>query len=272
MPYMEEESLNWNFKKSVYNATANNGNTSAASPPGPADRDIKGLYCPTRRSAFRPTIDDRTGIMPATTWAGGGTDYGGCAGRHCVFDLTTAGYPSLGGTVTFTNNYYPPPFTSGSSALARPDLSDKDESKRWGILGRINQSTSPAEIRDGLSCTIMTGELQRIIKSAAAGPFSGVVGPKISHDGWAVGGCATLFSTGCMFDPGATSLGAGYVATGGKLINNTNVMSPGSEHSGGANFGMGDGSVRFIADTANPRIFALMGSMDDGVALDIGEL
>jgi hypothetical protein len=35
---------------------------------------------------------------------------------------------------------------------------------------------------------------------------------------------------------------------------------------------LGDGSVRFIQDTASARIFALMGSMADEVPLDIGEL
>ena len=33
----------------------------------------------------------------------------------------------------------------------------------------------------------------------------------------------------------------------------------------GANFGMADGSVRFISSTIDPSIFALMGSMADGV-------
>ena len=78
----------------------------------------------------------------------------------------------------------------------------------------------------------------------------------------------TLFSTGCMYDNNAGA----FVATGGKMMNNSLFMSPGSNHSGGANFGMGDGSVRYIADTADPRIFALLGSMADDVAFDMGEL
>jgi prepilin-type N-terminal cleavage/methylation domain-containing protein len=107
MPYMETESLNWNWRTSV------SGNTSLVTPKGMADKDMKGLYCPTRRGAFRPTIDDRTGIMLTTAWAGGGTDYGGCAGRHYCFD-TGANYPSQGGTITCpTANFYPPPFASG---------------------------------------------------------------------------------------------------------------------------------------------------------------
>ena len=34
--------------------------------------------------------------------------------------------------------------------------------KGYGIFGKVNQSTSFAQIRDGTSNTIMTGELQRI--------------------------------------------------------------------------------------------------------------
>jgi prepilin-type N-terminal cleavage/methylation domain-containing protein len=258
MPFMEEESLNWNWKTSV------SGNTSLVVAKGMADKDIKGLYCPTRRTAFRPDIDDGANIMQTTSWSGGGTDYGGCAGRHYAFDTAT-GYPSQTGSGTCTNNFYPPPFASGSSTT---QLADTDETKRWGIFGRINMSTSSAEIRDGMSCTIMTGELQRITSSSGTAPFSGTSGPYVSHDGWAIGGCATLFSTGCMYDPSTGT----FVADGGKLLNNSLFMSPGSDHSGGANFGLGDASVRFIGDTANARVFALMGSMADEVPVDIGEL
>ena len=43
--------------------------------------------------------------------------------------------------------------------------------------------------------------------------------------------------------------------------------SPGSDHSGGANYGLADGSVRFFSTSMDPNIFALMGSMADNVAV-----
>ena len=64
-----------------------NGGT-AATCPGPAAKDIiKGLYCPTRRSGIRPNIDNMTAFCRQLNhrhswWKAGGTDYGGCAGRH----------------------------------------------------------------------------------------------------------------------------------------------------------------------------------------------
>jgi prepilin-type N-terminal cleavage/methylation domain-containing protein len=257
MPHFEVESLNWNWKCSVGGTPSN---TSAATPPGMADRDIKGLYCPSRRSELRTDIDDQPGIMLTTAWAGGGTDYGGCAGRHYAFSVAT-NYPSQAGTATCpTYNFIPPPFTTGTGSAT----SDDDDIKRWGIFGRINTSTTPAEIHDGMSNTIMTGELQRLTMTASSGPFTDKIGPYLSHDGWAIGGCASLFSTGCMYDPLT-----GNFAAGGKLMNNSLFISPGSQHSGGADFGLGDGSVRYIMETADPRIFALMGSMADDVAIDI---
>ena len=42
--------------------------------------DIKGFYCPPRRSNIRPGQDNL--CLLNTTWTGGGTDYGGCVGRH----------------------------------------------------------------------------------------------------------------------------------------------------------------------------------------------
>ena len=54
-------------------------------------------------------------------------------------------------------------------------------------------------------------------------------------------------------------------------MNNGYFPSPGSEHSNGANFGKGDGSVQFFSSTMDLNIFALLGSMADGVPMSPGD-
>ncbi len=159
-----------------------------------------------------------------------------------------------GGSVLTSNPYYPTPFTATNDA---PSL-------RVGIFGRVNISTTFAEISDGLSKTIATGELQRLYKMSA---------PTInSQDGWAIGGDPTLFTTGVMAtwvrDATTGLYNSGPVTVDGMMMNNYYFGSPGSMHPKGANFGMADGSVHFISDTSDARIFALMGSMADNQPID----
>ena len=125
---------------------------------------------------MRPGIDNV--MMLSTAWTGGGTDYGGCAGRHAAFTLGT-GYNLCDATMYYEPGFFPKPFTGKD---------DDPPEKRWGIFGRVNVSTQFKEIKDGLSNTIMTGELQRITDLTPT-----------SKDGWAIGGPATLFTTGAMF-------------------------------------------------------------------------
>ena len=94
----------------------------------------------------------------------------------------------------------------------------------------------------------MTGELQRITAPLP----ENAVGP--SHDGWAVGGDATTFST-AVLNPNLTDSTL--------LMNNLDFRSPGSDHAGIVNFGMADGCVRGLSVSIDPTVFALMGSMAD---------
>ena len=104
-----------------------------------------------------------------------------------------------------------------------------------------------ADIKDGASNTIMTGEMQRL---------DGTTDNTTSQDGWALGGVATLFSTGNAVD-------GHWPATGGGM-NSDFFQAPGSDHRGGANFGIADGSVQFISENVDSNLFDKLGAMADG--------
>jgi prepilin-type processing-associated H-X9-DG protein len=245
LPYLEDEHFAkaWNYGYGISNTTVVHG----ASNYSLANRDIKGFYCPSRRDGLRPG-DNVMMLLPS--WTGGGTDYGGCAGRYAAFTLQT-GYNLCDATMYYKPNFYPAPFKGQA---------DDTAAKRWGIFGRVNVSTSFKEISDGTSYTFMTGELQRVT----------TISPT-SKDGWAIGGPATLFTTGAMMSFNGTTVTNVASPTAGALSNNMFWGSPGSDHVGGANYGMADGSVRFYSTAMDANIFALMGSMADGVGVKLDD-
>lgn len=219
--------------------------------------DVKAFYCPSRRTSIRSA--DQANMYPGTvltasTFTGGGTDYGGCVGRQQQFTSLSPNVAYCAGSVMYAT-------LSGCSATycysSAGSLTSNTESNMMGIFGGTNTSCTFASTRDGLSNTIMTGELQRINSSAT--PYNATNGPYMSKDGWTVCGPSTLFSTGVI-----------YVANG-PLMNNGHFWSPGSEHSGGANYGLGDGSVRYVTTSITASIFHLMGSMADGIPVQLTE-
>lgn len=239
LPFIEQNALfkAWNYEYGV------GGNATVAM------TDVKGLYCPTRRNAVRP---EDSAMMLSTSWTGGGTDYGGCAGRHAAFTLDT-GYNLCDATMHYDPDFVP-------SQLKDKEKDDTPE-HRWGIFGRVNVSSTFGGVRDGLSNTIMTGELQRLTDVSPG-----------SKDGWAIGGPATLFTTGAMMAKlDGKSPVCATAADCGVPMNNGFFGSPGSEHANGANYGIADGSVRFLPTSMDPNVFALLGSMADGEKVEIAE-
>jgi prepilin-type processing-associated H-X9-DG protein len=251
LPFIEEEALSYVWASGQPGSGTTAGcwspaaNAGTDGPSGPAMSDLKAFYCVSRRDGFRP---QDSAMMLSPSWTGGGTDYGGCAGRHAAFSLET-GYNLCDATMHYEPGFCP--------IDPKTDKKVDDSSEKcWGIFGQVNKSATFGSVRDGLSNTIMVGELQRI-----TGLTPG------SKDGWSVGGPATLFTTGALVSRSGSTLTFVDSPTAGKLSNNGFFGSPGSEHSNGANYSLGDGSVRFFSSSMDPSTFALMGSMADEVPL-----
>jgi prepilin-type N-terminal cleavage/methylation domain-containing protein/prepilin-type processing-associated H-X9-DG protein len=224
LPFLENSNLydHWDFKKSVL------GNKSVAS------TDIAGFYCPTRRSHVR---DDDKQIM-FQNWTSGGTDYGGCDGCGNIFINTL----SNGASHEFDSGKWI--YVAATKGIFVPNLTTK-----------LN------DIHDGLSNTIMIGEMQRLTPPGAVprGQDPRYYGPsRTSNDGWALGGVATVFTTAM------TGEGTDVGQPGG--LNNSFFEDAGSDHPNGANFGLADGSTHFISENIDSQLYAYLGSIDDGVA------
>ncbi len=227
MPYIEHGSIyqHWDFTKSV----AGNINLAAA--------DISVFYCPSRRVGLRRG-DNQIMFNPSLT--SGGTDYGGCIGRINGWDNTLSGS---------TNSHT---FVPGQYIF---DVSGSDPSMHGRKCGIFlpNHRTQIKDVKDGLSHTIIIGELQRLQPKAGETGYD-----KWSHtsnDGWAVAGVATLFT--CAIAGEGTDIGQ----PGG--LNNGFFEDAGSEHPGIAQFGFADGSVRSISENIDTQLYAYLGSMAD---------
>ncbi len=128
----------------------------------------------------------------------------------------------------------PAPPTGGQSSYAAcyHDVEAPIAAENAGVFF-LNSAVASDDIKDGLSRTIFVGEKSRT-----------------GDLGWISGTRATLRNTGSRINDPPIPLAP--------------VGGFGSLHPGGANIAFGDGSVRFLKPTINPKVYRMMGSRADG--------
>jgi len=202
-----------------------------------AQVDIPSLYCPSRRDSVRVGMGDQMCMFQ--NWTSGGTDYGCC--------------------VSSANTWH--------NAISHEFVDGKQiwggaKKNKIGIMVP-NGRTTAGHIKDGLSNTILLGELQRewMTDSDAAAQSISTDDQSIkgvwcfrSNDGWAVGGVSTSFAMG------HNPMGDAMAGFNTAAINNRFFESPGGDHPSGCFFATADGSVHFFSIHTDPVILYKMGT------------
>lgn len=239
LAFIEEQALadRWNMSRNVH-WNINVGGFEVV--------DISSLYCPSRRQGI--DTPEQQNMMLFNTASGdpitvGGTDYGALLGFGNCFNSKHP-WKSL------QNGNWSALCVGRDGGGAGPMVAGK---KGSGI----------SKVADGTSNTIMLGELRRVWtpdEAPSSDPL--VTGAYQSQDGWFLGGAATSF---CTYAPGTFSVtGVGKTAADIGGVNGDLSEGVGSDHAGGANVGMGDGSAQFMSENIDPLVLMLMASRANG--------
>jgi len=141
-----------------------------------------------------------------------------------------------------------------------------------GIFDSGGGVVSIASIIDGTSNTIMVGErssLKWARQTAPTGPWAGIwAGQELTWDG--------ITNVWCLAGKTEFQMNSGHHSdvAGSTTATDQPLIAFGSQHTGGAHFGMADGSVRFISENiqwndlpnsySDVGIYHLLGSIADG--------
>ncbi|MEZ6129796.1 MAG: DUF1559 domain-containing protein [Planctomycetaceae bacterium] len=207
----------------------------------PGQTDIKGFYCPTRRTAMlAPTVTHA--LRLDVNQNRGGNDYAGCVGSGVAFDTTNRLlYHLTQADLTVLNQTG----TTSGTVTTQP-WQVYQLSNRVGIFGP-NSSTSIGSITDGTSQTILCSEAERFEGTTAEYRNAVPDSRRVPSDGWVWGGPATLMST--FRPPNKKEF---FEAAGGP-------------HEDVVQVAMADGSVQGINQSISLDLWQRLGSMAEGI-------
>jgi len=250
LPYVEQSNV-YNLWRNDYNVFGNSellfdNNVNAIWRQigyAPAQAEIPGFYCPSRRTKIDNTtkfshnkfIDTDAPVRLSTGVRGGGNDYVGCAGSGRMFNPQTRSvYDLTGDQIQFYQNQL------------RTNANNFNQlSFNTGVLF-TNSSVSLTDIKDGTSQTIMISEAERF--EGLPIPSSRTV-DQVASDGWAWGGPATLFTT--LDGPNKKQFW-GYA---------------GSPHGDICVVGLADGSSRTVSKSISLPIWQNLGNLSSGIPI-----
>jgi len=187
----------------------------------------------------------------------------------CPSDLTPNNHPkSNAGRSNYAGN-----FGNWNDGGAPPP------NKKWnGMLGRRRCSVRLKEVTDGLSNTILVGEVRgwdpfNFFKDKASGTDFGSnaryfpvwVGQVDLDDDW--DSTLRIGGDGSLNLGGAGQAGPRPINSIAPNLTDMRGQCFGSLHGGGANFVLGDGSVRYINESINLAVYQGLCCRNDGKAI-----
>lgn len=219
--------------------------------------------CPSDGQAGKSNTNSYFASVGPNTQASGMSSINGSTGQ-----ATKGGSPGL---FCYSWNYGIRDCTDGSSntiAFAEALVSPQGSTKMTRRTGMVNVSGSryyhafdtPARTRNTMAL-IANCDRKWPSTTSAGGDFPNSIGARWSMGvmGW------TMFST--ILTPNEKPYSACRVGCPRCGIDNTNIMSATSEHPGGVNVCMGDGSVKFIKNSINRQTWVALGTKAGGEVL-----
>jgi prepilin-type N-terminal cleavage/methylation domain-containing protein/prepilin-type processing-associated H-X9-DG protein len=188
-------------------------------------------------------------------------NYMGSMGPQCLGAVDPCGFAPY---ETFCNQPLPAGWGYSASAVHGNDINNR---QIRGVFNRLGAPVKMAAVKDGLSNTIMVGEgLPQQHDHLLNGPWPGSVNKAVCwpHFNGGAAHVSTIIPINYRTDgenwcsPAQTFRGNWPVSWGFK-----------SNHTNGANFLFGDGSVRFLPQNIDHRTYQLLGARDDGQPVNL---